>query len=145
MSVCTFIAADCPLYEVEPPIEYPLHIDVDKGTIYDGDADDNYFLRHFHDVKFYTDKGYGVCLEWAYFTEGRAKRLIDYIQAALRHTDCVEIWHVWLTEYERPVIRTATVSIADLTSEYILALDNGEIWNNPDKDRPSYYCLRIVR
>ena len=45
MSVCTFIAAVCPLYEVERAIEYPFLIDVDKVSIYDRYADDNYSLR----------------------------------------------------------------------------------------------------
>ena len=44
MSVCTFIAADCPLKEVSPEKEYPLHINIDEGTIEDDGADDNYFL-----------------------------------------------------------------------------------------------------
>lgn len=41
MSVCKFIAADIPLPEVKPPKEYPVHIDIDKGIIEDGGADDN--------------------------------------------------------------------------------------------------------
>lgn len=44
MSQCIFIAADTPLPEVTPPQDYPLHIDLDAGTIFDGGADDNYFL-----------------------------------------------------------------------------------------------------
>ena len=47
MSVCTFIAADCPLKEAAPEKEYPLHINIDEGTIEDGGADDNYFYIHF--------------------------------------------------------------------------------------------------
>ena len=45
MSVCTLIASDCPLPAVAPPREYPLHINIDDGTIYDDGADDNYFLQ----------------------------------------------------------------------------------------------------
>lgn len=39
MSVCKFIAADIPLYEVKPSKDYPTHIDIDKGTI-DDDGDE---------------------------------------------------------------------------------------------------------
>ena len=44
MSVCTFLASDYPLPEVAPAQEYPLEINIDSATIYDGGADDNYFL-----------------------------------------------------------------------------------------------------
>lgn len=40
MSVCTFIASDCPLKEAAPVQDYPLEINLDNGQIYDGDADD---------------------------------------------------------------------------------------------------------
>ena len=66
MSVCTFIASDFPLTEFSPSREYPLEINIDNGTIYDGGADDNYFLFSFANVKDYTDKNYGVFLEWYY-------------------------------------------------------------------------------
>lgn len=42
MSVCTFIASNCPLKEVAPEKEYPID---------DGGADDNYFLFQFNDVQ----------------------------------------------------------------------------------------------
>jgi len=51
MSVCTFIASDCPLKEAAPVQDYPLEINLDNGQIYDGDADDNYFLLPFADVR----------------------------------------------------------------------------------------------
>lgn len=41
MSACKFIASDIPLAEFAPSQKYPLHIDIDSGTIDDGDADDN--------------------------------------------------------------------------------------------------------
>lgn len=40
-----------------------------NGQIYDGDADDNYFLLPFADVREYSDKKNGVYLEWNYYTE----------------------------------------------------------------------------
>ena len=149
MSVCTFIAADCPLKEVAPEKEYPLHINIDEGTIEDGGADDNYFLYTFRDVSSYTDKKYGVYLEWHY-TEGRAKQILEYVKAALDQTNVVELWHVWLMDYyeydERPVVRKKTVLFSDMTVEDLKDLDDSEIWNQPDKRnpaRPSFYCLTV--
>lgn len=63
MSVCTFIAANCPMDEVIPSKEYPLEINIDEGTIYDGDADDNFSLRKFRGVSDYTDKSMAFSLD----------------------------------------------------------------------------------
>ncbi len=149
MSVCTFIASDKPLCEVMPQREYPFIINVDEGTIDDGGADDNFFLNIFKDVQSYTDKKYGVYLEWHY-TEGRAKAILEYIKNALKHENTVELWHVWLMDYyeydERPVIHRCTVSLTDMTIDDIKKIDSAEIWNEPDKrnpNRPSFYCLII--
>ena len=43
MSVCTFLAADVPLPTHAPSQAYPLCIDVEHETVYDGGADDNFF------------------------------------------------------------------------------------------------------
>ena len=151
MSDCIFVASDAPLAEVAPLQEYPLEINLDSGTIYDGGADDNYFLNTFADIEDYTDKKYGVSLEWRY-TEGRAKQILEYIQIALQNTDSVELWHVWLMDYyeyeDSPIIHRQTISIEELTTKHIHEIDNAEIWNIPDKmypNRPSFYCLTIVQ
>jgi len=151
MSLCTFIASDYPLAEVVPTQDYPMEINVDTGMIYDGGADDNYFLLAFRDVADYTDKKYGVYLEWNY-TEGRAEQILNYIRAALENTELVELWHVWLMdcyEYEdSPVIHKQTISIGEMTIRDIFELDNADIWNSPDKhipSRPSFYCLKVTR
>ena len=56
MSVCTFIASDFPLTEVSPVQDYPFEINLDKGIMYDGGADDNYFLHFFQDVQLYRQE-----------------------------------------------------------------------------------------
>ncbi len=151
MSVCTFLASDCPLPEVVPTREYPLEINVDTGTIYDGGADDNFFLHSFRDVSDYTDKKYGVWLEWNY-TDGRAERILKYIKEILEKVELVELWHVWLMDYfeyeDSPVIKKRTISIREVTIHDIKKLDDADIWNSPDKyipSRPSFYCLKISR
>lgn len=137
---------------MRPSQDHPLFVDVDNGTIYDGDVDDNFILHIFDDVQSYTDKKYGVYLEWTYYTDGRAKKILDYIKDILEHTDTVDIWHVWLTNYyeydEQPVIHSRTISIKELSVKDIKKLENSEIWNNPDKrypNRPSFYSLTINR
>lgn len=151
MSVCSFIASDAPLASVAPTRDYPLHINVDLGTVEDGGADDNYFLHPFLNAQDYTDKVYAVSLEWHY-TEGRAKQIVDYIKAALQKTDVVEFWHVWLTDYyefeDRPYIHRKTISLGSLTPAHIRDTDDAVIWNTPDPmypQRPSFYCLTITR
>ena len=151
MSVFKFIASNMLLTEFAPSQDYPLHIKIDNGTIYDGGADDNYHLLSFDNVKDYTDKDYGVYLEWNY-TDGRAKQIVEYIRTALQKADTIEFWSVWLMGYyeyeDRPYIHRKTISIGELTTEHIKEIDNADIWNTPDKmypERPSFYCLTITR
>jgi len=151
MSVCTFLASDHPLPPAEPSQDYPLEINIDAGTIYDGGTDDNFFLLPFPDVQTYTQKPYGVCLEWRY-TPGRAEQIIEYIKEALQFSDTVELWHIWLLgwwEYEdRPVIHSRTISISELTPDDLKRLDDAPIWNTPDKrnpERPSFYRITITQ
>lgn len=151
MSICTFIASDRPLPKVVPQKEYPLAINVDEGTVYDGGADDNFYLFPFGDVQSYTDKKYGVCLEWNY-TDRRARKILEYIKNALEYDTTIEIWRVWLMEYyeydERPAIQKYTVPYSEVTIDDIKEIDDAEIWNMPDKrnpDRPSFYCLVIEK
>ncbi len=151
MSVCRIIASDMPLTAFAPSQEYPLEINIDKGAIYDGGADDNYFLNTFANVGDYTEKKHGVSLEWQY-TDGRAKQIIEYIKSALLKSDSVEFWLVWLMDYyefeDRPFIHKKTISIDELSIEHIKEIDNAKIWNSPDKtypNRPSFYCLTVTR
>ena len=151
MSVCTFVAADIPLQEVAPPKEYPVHIDLDKGIIDDGGADDNFFLLPFQDVQDYSDKKYGVYLEWDY-TDGRAEQILKYLRTVLEKTELVELWHVWLMDYyeyeDSPVIHKRKICINELTIKDIYELDSADIWNSPDKNipsRPLFYRLIITR
>ncbi len=151
MSACRFIASDASLPHFSPSKEYPMEINIDKGRINDGGADDNYFLSTFANVRDYTDKEYAVSLEWNY-TDGRAKQIIEYIRSALLKSDRVEFWLVWLMDsYEfedRPFLHKKTVSINELTIGHIQEIDSAVIFNTPDKaypERPSFYCLTVTR
>ena len=145
MSVCTFIAADCPLPDVRPSKEYGVHINIDTGVIDDGGADDGFYLYRFADVQHYTDKENAVELELHVYTEARAQRIIDYIKDALEQTDTVEIWHVWLTDYDPPKIKRQRVTIDELTPEDIHEIDEAVIWTDKYSDTPTWYCFEVVK
>lgn len=149
MSNCVFIASDHPLPEVTPSQEYPLEINLDTGTIFDGGTDDNYFLLSFDEVDIYCQKKYGVYLELPQWTPGRARRIIDYIRTALMQTDSVEIWNVWLSdcwEFEdRPHLCKQTLSMDQLTPEDIQEITQAENWDGKDQNRPWFYCLEIMK
>lgn len=109
----------------------------------------NFYLHIFEDVQRYSDKKYGVWLEWHY-TYGRAKKILEYIKSALEHESSIEIWHVWLADYyeyeESPLIQKCTVPFSDVTIDDIKEIDTAAIWNTPDRRnpiRPSFYCLVI--
>lgn len=151
MSVCTFIASDHPLPIWRPLRDYPLEIKLDLGTVYDSGADDNFFLHPFDDVQSYSHKKHGVWLEWN-CTEGRGKQIANCIKKAPEHTDSIELWQVWLTDYyeyeDIPVIHNSNISINVLTESHIKEPDSAEIRNTPDKtypNRPSFYRLTIKR
>jgi len=149
MSVCTFIASNSPLPSISPSKEYPVYINIDTGVIDDGGTDDNFFLLPFNDIDLYTNKEYGVYLEWNY-TDERAENIINYLKEALKNDDTVELWHVWLMDYyeyeDRPIIYHSSISIDDLTTQDIKEFDNEKIWNNKDyPNRPSFYCLTITK
>ena len=108
-------------------------------------------LFQFSDVSDYTNKKYGVYLEWNY-TDGRAEQILKYIRDALEKTETVELWHVWLGDYyeykDSPVIHKRTIKMDEMTIRDIYELDNANIWNHSDKyipSRPSFYRLVITR
>ena len=150
MSACIFFASDAPLPEVFPPPEYDyLAINVDDGTIDDGGADDNFALRTYPDSFLYTDKAFAVCLDWAYYTEGRARQLIDYIGSALESAPCVELWHIWQGSFysfdERPVVHRAAVRFDEFVVDDLRELGETDLWNSKETNRLSFYCLTVTR
>ena len=135
MSVCTFLASECPLEEVKPP----------------QDDHDNFFFHSFSDVRAYTDKPYGAVLSWNCL-DGQAEKIMEYIKTALQHTNSIELWHVWLMDYyefeDRPFLHQSVLPFSQLSPAHLQALEDSEIWNTPDKqypNRPSFYCLTITR
>ncbi|MBR2965903.1 MAG: hypothetical protein IKC52_00325 [Clostridia bacterium] len=151
MSACIFVASNLPLEEHHPSKNFPIQIDLQNNTCFDGNADDNFFLETFQDVDVYTGKTHGVCLQWIY-TDGRAKQLVDYLKNAVEQSGVVELWHVWLDDYyefeTRPFVHKQTMQIDSLTIDNIKEICQAQIWNSPDKQhpqRPSFYCLELTK
>ncbi len=86
-------------------------------------------------------------LEWAYYTEGRAQRIIEYIKENLRHTDEVEIWRIWMGTHERPLFRTTTRSITQLTPQDIQRIDDCALLSELEEQYglPVQYRLVITK
>lgn len=101
-----------------------VHINVDTGSVEDGNFDDDFALldaKGCDDV--YTKKRYAVYIEWHAWTEGRARGVIEYIRENLAHTDEVELWSIWMGFAEPPIVRTKTLRLCELRPEHIKALE----------------------
>lgn len=123
---------------------------IDSGRLFDGDLEDNFALLIMDNTLHYCDKTFGVCIQWHYYTEERAKKIIEYINNILLKTNCVEIWNVWLTDYDPPQINTTTVNVKDLQPIHIKQIvesnpwDNKSIINTFGSDTPIHRCFRIT-
>mgnify|MGYP003313395913 CR=1 FL=1 len=96
--------------------------------VFDGDFEDDFALypaECLSDVR--SEKKYAVYLEWSYYTEGRANNIIEYIKENLKHTDEVELWHIWSGAGEIFNVHSKKIPIASLTPEMIRELDEREI------------------
>ena len=129
MSYYTYIASDYPLPTVErPDREITIEFDTETGSVFDGDYEDDFALypaEGLSDVR--TEKKYAVYLEWNYYTEGRARNIIEYIKENLKHTDEVELWHIWSGAGEIFNVHTKKISVDSLKPEMIRELDEREI------------------
>ena len=129
MSYYTYIASDDPLPTVKrPDREVSIAFDTETGSVFDGDYEDDFALypaEGLSDVR--TEKKYAVYLEWNYYTEGRARNIIEYIKENLKHTDEVELWHIWSGAGEIFNVHTKKIPIASLCPETIRGLDAREI------------------
>ncbi|MEA4823429.1 MAG: hypothetical protein VB111_04855 [Clostridiaceae bacterium] len=123
---------------------------IDNKKVFDGNAADNFALLTMNDTLQYCDKLFGVYIEWHYFTEERAKAIIDYIRNFLTQTECIEIWNVWLSDYDPPKNKITTVNIKDLQPYHIKQIYEYNPWDNESiadtygYDTPIHHCLRIV-
>lgn len=122
--------------------------DIDRGEIRDGGLDDDFSIRveqSFEDL--YSEKKHTASLEWAYYTEGRAKMVIDYLSCHLKQADEVEMWQIWMGIDSKPLIRSRSLSIQELTPADIKELVGRKVWSDTatEYEIPIQYRLVITR
>lgn len=109
-----------------------VYIDIDTGTITDGDFDDDFDIwipENSLDLK--SNKKYFAVLEWHRLTEGRAENIIKYISDILKTTDEVELWHIWLGSDDLyHSLKSKKILLSDLTPEHIIQLEKRKIWDD---------------
>ncbi len=115
----------------------------EDGSVDDGNADDNFSLYPFNEAEYYSKLKYGVEVQWVYATTGRAQKIVDYIKAQLNEAESVELWNVWLTDYDKAEIKSSTISIANLTANDIIEFEKSDLWCSENEDTPTYYRLII--
>ena len=135
MSMLTYIASDGILnaaaFREEPDFSHEPWDDGFCITALEGAVDD-----------VWTEKKYKCALEWDY-TEKRAQYVIEYLREALRHTDEVEVWHIWMGFGERAIVRTKHHSIDEMMPEDLKWLEEQSVWETVE-EIPVQYCL-VVR
>lgn len=83
----------------------------------------------------YSQKQYFAQINW-YYTEARAKQLMDYILEQLEVVNKIEIWSVWLDD-DQPA-RSRTINGKELTITDLTFLDLKEGFQGPE-------CLVVVK
>lgn len=134
MSVCTFFASDLLLPRVDRR---------------EGGEFDIFPLRL---APAPCERPFAAELEAPELSIESAERILFYIQNLLKSAESVELWRVWLMDYwefeDRPYLHTSVRPISELTAEELIALNDAEVWNKPDKaypERPSFYRLIVTR
>lgn len=114
-------------------------IDTENGTFDDGGFDDDFEI-YYMDVRHGPTeslKDFRVVIECS-LNPGRAKRILDYIKAQLQHSDEIELWSIWLGDYDQK-ISWYEANINEFTAEDLL-----EIAELPIKEQPlKHHCVRI--
>ncbi|MEG6513454.1 hypothetical protein [Desulforamulus ruminis] len=76
----------------------------------------------------YSDKRFHSSLQWN-FTEKRAEQLLEYIAEHLKTAAEIELWNIWLDEYDAPTI--VQRSLKELTVADIKAVLGQKIYKKP--------------
>ena len=86
-----------------------------------------------------SDKKFRVVIECD-LTLGRAENILGYIRQQLEHTDELELWSIWLGDYNQKI------SWYEAKIQEFTAADLVEIAELPVKQQPlKHHCVRIRR
>jgi len=142
-----FGIADIPDFLLEPGFDRDKpdvilwsDIDLDAGGNQGDGLDDDFAIWTLdpstEDI--YTEKKYRAVLEWDY-TSGRAARVIQYVTEHLKHTDELEIWHIWMGNGDSPKIRKCSIRLDEFVPDDLRELSGMEVWREPTVQ----YCFVI--
>ena len=114
-------------------------IDAENGIFDDGGFDDDYEIydmdEHYGPSK--TSKQFRVVVECD-LTPGRAKNILGYIREQLEYADEIEVWSVWLGDYDQKIV------YYDPHIDSFTAEDLMEIAELPIQQKPlKHHCVRI--
>ena len=102
MSFCTYIASNCPLEE--SPLLW--HLSLGAQDIY---TEKRYVAQIEPDLK-------------------DLPGVTDYICSHLRHTDEVEVWHIWQGIESEPVIRSWDIRLSEFTADNLKVLTEKDVF-----------------
>ena len=88
-----------------------------------------------------TQKKYTARLDWPSYSKGRAVNIQEYIRKHLLETDAVEIWHIWVSEKEKPMVIKSSLKFADFTPETMKLIEEINMMTSP----PTHYCYTITK
>lgn len=114
-------------------------IDTENGTFDDGGYDDDFEINDM-DARYGptdSEKEFKVVIECS-LTVVRAMRILEYIRSQLEQTDEVELWSIWLGDYDQKTV-WYEAKIDEFTAEDLM-----EIAELPVKQQPlKHHCVRI--
>lgn len=120
------------------------------------DPADNFSLVSFPFSRCYCGMDYAVSIELdglnpSEMTPEKAERIADYVREALTRTDAVELWTVWLSDYDPPRIKERRIPASDFTGADVEDIFSASCWPAGDTvnlyggERPTYHRLRVER
>ena len=121
-----------------------IHFNKETKELEDGDFDDDFSIRPFPPSEVYgihTEKPFcaEVCLHR--YTDGRAENILRYIKEHIQKTEELELWHVWLDDYETPVFRKKELLLSDLSVSTLKELEEVQLTVKP----LVHYCYTIKK
>ena len=114
-------------------------IDTENGIFDDGGYDDDFEIYDMDIRHGPTEslKDHRVVIECS-LNLGRAEKILEYIKTQLEHTDEIELWSIWLGDYDQK-ISWYEAKIDEFTAEDLM-----EIVDLPIKQQPlKHHCVRI--
>lgn len=119
-----------------------IHIDLDNGTIDDGNFDDDYSVMSIRpgcrDI--HSERKYQSQIE-CIWSISRAERILTLISELLENTDVVEFWHIYMDDGEKPEIIYYNANVDEFTPQDLIEISNLSTYDK----RAIHHCVRIMK